>query len=393
MRTINQFNFSQKKAIIRVDFNVPIDNNKVTDTSRIKAAKNTIDKVCDDGGSCILVSHLGRPKGFQKEFSMTHIINEVEEVLKRKVILSSDIIGDDAKEKSKNLKSNQVLLLENVRFHSEEISGDFEFAKELSLLADCYINDAFGTAHRAHASTTIISSFFKDKFFGKCLEREVNSIKRVLKSGEKPVLAILGGSKISSKIPILKNIIKIADNIIIGGGMAFTFAKAMGGNIGDSIHEDTMLDLANEIVELSKISGVQLHLPIDVVCSKDFDNNSSQKIFEIMDIDNGFQGMDAGPKTLDKFEEIVIESKTILWNGPLGVFEFSNFSRGTKMLGEFISNSTKNGAFSLVGGGDSVAAVKMFKIEKNMSYVSTGGGAMLESLEGKNLPGISALLK
>ena len=393
MRTIDQFNFSQKKAIIRVDFNVPIDNNKVTDTSRIKAAKKTIDKVCDDGGSCILVSHLGRPKGFQKEFSMTHIIKEVERVLKRKVILSKDVIGEDAKEKSNNLKPGQVLLLENVRFHKEETLGGFEFAKELSLMADCYINDAFGTAHRAHASTTIISSFFKDKFFGKCLEREVNSIKKVLKSGEKPILAILGGAKISSKIPILKNIIKIADNIIIGGGMAFTFAKAMGGKIGDSIHEDAMLDLANEIVEESKISGTQLHLPTDVICAKEFDNNSVQKTFEIMNIDNGFQGMDAGPKSLQKFKEIVMSSKTILWNGPLGVFEFSNFSTGTKMLGEFISNSTKNGAFSLVGGGDSVAAVKMFKIEKNMSYVSTGGGAMLESLEGKNLPGITALLK
>ena len=392
MRTIEQFNFSQKKAIIRVDFNVPVDNNKVTDTSRIKAAKKTIDKVCNDGGSCILVSHLGRPKGFQEKFSMTHIINEVEQVLKRKVILSKDVIGEDAKEKSNNLKPSQVLLLENVRFHKEETLGSFEFAKELSLMADCYINDAFGTAHRAHASTTIISSFFKDKFFGKCLEREVNSIKKVLKSGEKPILAILGGAKISSKIPILKNIIKIADNIIIGGGMAFTFAKAMGGKIGDSIHEDTMLDLANEIVEESKTSGTQLHLPVDVICAEEFDNNSSQKTFDIMNIDNGFQGMDAGPKSMQKFKKIVMSSKTILWNGPLGVFEFSNFSTGTKMLGEFISNSTKNGAFSLVGGGDSVAAVKMFKIEKNMSYVSTGGGAMLESLEGKNLPGISALL-
>ena len=393
MRTIDQFNFSQKKAIIRVDFNVPIDNNKVTDTSRIKAAKKTIDKVCEDGGSCILVSHLGRPKGFQEEFSMTNIINEVKQVLKRKVILSKDVIGEDAKEKSNDLKPSQVLLLENVRFHKEETLGGFEFAKELSLMADCYINDAFGTAHRAHASTTIISSFFKDKFFGKCLEREVSSIKKVLKSGEKPILAILGGAKISSKIPILKNIIKIADNIIIGGGMAFTFAKALGGKIGDSIHEDSMLDLANEIVEQSKTSGTQLHLPIDVICAEEFDNNSLQKTFEIMNIDNGFQGMDAGPKSLQKFKEIVMSSKTILWNGPLGVFEFSNFSTGTKMLGEFISNSTKNGAFSLVGGGDSVAAVKMFKIEKNMSYVSTGGGAMLESLEGKNLPGITALLK
>ena len=392
MRTIDQFNFNGKKAIIRVDFNVPFYNNLVADNSRIKAAKKTIDKVCNDGGSCILVSHLGRPKGFQKDFSMIKIINEVENVLERKVFLSKDVIGADSKTKAANLKPNQVLLLENVRFHNEEIEGDHCFAKKLSIMADCYINDAFGTAHRAHASTTVIAGFFEDKFFGKCLESEVNSIKKVLKNGEKPVLAILGGAKISSKIPILKNIIKIADNVIIGGGMAFTFAKAMGGKIGTSIHEDSMLETTKDIIERSKKMNVKVYIPIDVVCSKEFDNRSPKKVFDIMDINPEYQGMDAGPKSLDLFKKVVMSSKTILWNGPLGVFEFSNFSIGTKMLGEFIANSTKNGAFSLVGGGDSVAAVKKFKIENKMSYVSTGGGAMLESLEGKNLPGINALL-
>ena len=392
MRTIDQFNFNGKKAIIRVDFNVPFYNNLVADNSRIKAAKKTIDKVCNDGGSCILVSHLGRPKGFQKDFSMIKIINEVENVLERKVFLSKDVIGSDSKTKAANLKPNQVLLLENVRFHNEEIEGDHCFAKELSIMADCYINDAFGTAHRAHASTTVIAGFFEDKFFGKCLESEVNSIKKVLKNGEKPVLAILGGAKISSKIPILKNIIKIADHVIIGGGMAFTFAKAMGGKIGTSIHEDSMLETTKDIIERSKKMNVKVYTPIDVICSKEFDNRSPKKVFDIMDISPEYQGMDAGPKSLDLFKKVVMSSKTILWNGPLGVFEFSNFSIGTKMLGEFIANSTKNGAFSLVGGGDSVAAVKKFKIENKMSYVSTGGGAMLESLEGKNLPGIKALL-
>ena len=392
MRTIDQFNFKDKKALVRVDFNVPIDNNRVTDNSRIMAAKDTIDKVCNDGGSCILVSHLGRPQAAEKKYSMLNILCEVEAVFNRKVILSKDIIGHDSTSKAKNLKSGQILLLENVRFHKEETQGDIRFAEELSKLADCFINDAFGTAHRAHASTTLVAQFFKDKFFGKCLESEVKSIRKVLKNGEKPVLAILGGAKISTKIPILKNIIKIADHIIIGGGMAFTFAKALGGKIGLSIHEDSMLETAKEILDSSKENNVKIHLPIDVVCSLEFSNSSTRKIFDIMNIDNNFQGMDAGPKSLDLFKNVVSNAKTILWNGPLGVFEFSNFSNGTKMLGKFISNSTKNGAFSLVGGGDSVSAVKKLNIESQMSYVSTGGGAMLESLEGKNLPGISALL-
>ena len=392
MRTIDQFNFKDKKALVRVDFNVPIDNNRVTDNSRIMAAKDTIDKVCNDGGSCILVSHLGRPQAAEKKYSMLNILCEVEAVFNRKVILSKDIIGHDSTSKAKNLKSGQILLLENVRFHKEETQGDIRFAEELSKLADCFINDAFGTAHRAHASTTLVAQFFKDKFFGKCLESEVKSIRKVLKNGEKPVLAILGGAKISTKIPILKNIIKIADHIIIGGGMAFTFAKALGGKIGLSIHEDSMLETAKDILDSSTENNVKIHLPIDVVCSLEFSNSSTRKIFDIMNIDNNFQGMDAGPKSLELFKNVVLNAKTILWNGPLGVFEFSNFSNGTKMLGKFISNSTKNGAFSLVGGGDSVSAVKKLNIESQMSYVSTGGGAMLESLEGKNLPGISALL-
>ena len=393
MRSVDSFNFNGKKALIRVDFNVPIDNNIVTDSSRIVAAKNTIDKVCNDGGSCILMSHLGRPNGFQLEYSLSKIVKTVESVLNKKVFFSQDVIGEDAIKKSSELKRGEVLLLENVRFHNEETTGDIDFSRDLSKLGDCYINDAFGTAHRAHSSTTVVAGFFKDKFFGKLLEKEVKSIKKVMSNGEKPVLAILGGAKISSKIPILKNIIKIADDIIIGGGMSFTFAKALGGKIGNSIHEDSMLGEVNEIIKIAKNNNVKVHIPVDVVCAKEFDNNSPAKVFDIMNIDKDYEGMDAGPKSLLKFKEVVLNSKTILWNGPLGVFEFSNFSKGTKELGRYISESTQNGAFSLVGGGDSVAAVKSFKMQKNMSYVSTGGGAMLESLEGKNLPGINALLK
>tara|TARA_A200000113_G_scaffold206847_1_gene204052 strand:+ start:3851 stop:5032 length:1182 start_codon:yes stop_codon:yes gene_type:complete len=393
MRSLDSFNFNGKKALIRVDFNVPIDNNIVTDSSRIVAAKNTIEKVCNDGGSCILMSHLGRPNGFQLEYSLSKIVKTVESVLNKKVFFSEDVIGKDAIKKSSELKRGEVLLLENVRFHNEETAGDIDFSRDLSKLGDCYINDAFGTAHRAHSSTTVVAGFFKDKFFGKLLEKEVKSIKKVMSSGEKPVLAILGGAKISSKIPILKNIIKIADDIIIGGGMSFTFAKALGGKIGNSIHEDSMLDEVNEIIKIAKNNNVKVHIPVDVVCAKEFDNNSPAKVFDIMNIDKDYEGMDAGPKSLLKFKEVVLNSKTILWNGPLGVFEFSNFSKGTKELGKYISESTQNGAFSLVGGGDSVAAVRSFKMQKNMSYVSTGGGAMLESLEGKNLPGINALLK
>ena len=391
MNTIDQFSFLDKKAIIRVDFNVPLNNGKVTDNSRIVAASPTIKKIISDGGSCILMSHLGRPKGVDQSLSMGNIAKEVERVLGSEILLSKDVVGQDAKSKSKNLKSGEILLLENLRFHNEETEGDIVFAEELSKLADCYINDAFGTAHRAHASTTIIAQFFEYKFFGKLLEKEVLSIDKVMKSGEKPVLAILGGAKISTKIPIVENIMDVVDHIIIGGGMSFTFVKALGGSIGNSIHEDEMIDTALDILQAAKNKNVKIHLPVDVVCSTEFSNDGEQNIFDIDKIPEDFEGMDAGPKSLEIFKEVILNSKTILWNGPVGVFEFSNYSNGTKSVGDAVARSTKNGAFSLVGGGDSVAAVKKFNLQNSVSYVSTGGGAMLESLEGKKLPGISAL--
>ena len=391
MNTIDQYSFLDKKVIIRVDFNVPLNNGEVTDNSRIVAASPTIKKIISDGGSCILISHLGRPKGIDQNLSMGNILKEVKDVLGSEIILSKDVVGTDAKSKSKNLNPGEILLLENLRFHNEETEGDIAFAEELSKLADCYINDAFGTAHRAHASTTIIAQFFEHKFFGKLLEKEVLSIDKVMKSGEKPVLAILGGAKISTKIPIVENIMDVVDDIIIGGGMSFTFVKALGGSIGNSIHEDEMMNTALDILQAAKNKNVKIHLPVDVVCSTEFSNNGKQNIFDIDKIPDKFEGMDAGPRSLEIFNEVILNSKTILWNGPVGVFEFSNYSNGTKSVGDAVATSTKNGAFSLVGGGDSVAAVKKFNLQNSVSYVSTGGGAMLESLEGKKLPGIRAL--
>tara|TARA_B100000242_G_C43055316_1_gene493746 strand:- start:8237 stop:9418 length:1182 start_codon:yes stop_codon:yes gene_type:complete len=392
MNTIDKFNFNNKKTIVRVDFNVPIENDKVTDNSRIVAAKTTIEKIIFDGGSCILMSHLGRPKGHDNNLSMQKIHAEVESVLKTKVILSRDVVGNDSIMKAKNLLNGQVLLLENLRFHKEEIEGDLAFAKKLSSLADCYVNDAFGTAHRAHASTTIIAQFFEKKFFGSLLEKEVKSIEKVMKSGEKPILAILGGAKISSKIPIINNIMDVVDHIIIGGGMSFTFVKAMGGKIGSSICEDEMIPTALEILDRAKDNNVKIHLPTDVICAKEFSNEAQSKQFDIYTIPKDYEGMDVGKNSIETFKKIVLNSNTILWNGPVGVFEFSNFSHGTKELGNLVAQSTSNGAFSLVGGGDSVAAVKKFGLQNKVSYVSTGGGAMLESLEGKTLPGINALI-
>jgi phosphoglycerate kinase len=322
---------------------------------------------------------------------MSKIHSEVERVLKNKVILSKDVVGDDAINKANNLSSGQILLLENLRFHKEETEGDVGFAKKLSSLADCYVNDAFGTAHRAHASTTIIAQYFENKFFGSLLEKEVKSIEKVMQSGEKPVLAILGGAKISSKIPIINNIIDVVDHIIIGGGMSFTFVKALGGKIGSSICEDEMISTALEILARAKEKNVKIHFPSDVVCAKEFKNHAETKNFDIYNIPHDYEGMDAGKNSIEAFRKVVLDSKTILWNGPVGVFEFSNFSKGTKELGNLVVESTANGAFSLVGGGDSVAAVKKFGLQDKVSYVSTGGGAMLESLEGKILPGISAL--
>ena len=395
MKTLNDFNFNNKKAIIRVDFNVPLDENfKVTDATRIEAAKPTIDKILKDGGSVILMSHLGRPKGVEAKYSLQHIVAKTEEILGQKVHFASDCIGEIAENASKNLQPGEILLLENLRFYAEEEKGDLEFSRKLASLGDIYVNDAFGTAHRAHASTTIIAQFFKDaKCFGYLLAKEIESIEKVLKNSEKPVVAILGGSKVSSKITVIENILDKVNHMIIGGGMTFTFIKALGGKIGNSICEDDKLELAIEILKQAKEKGVQIHLPVDVVAADSFSNDANTQIVDVNHIPDGWQGLDAGPKSLAIFRQIILDSKTILWNGPLGVFEMENFAKGTISLGEYIAESTANGAFSLVGGGDSVAAVKQFGLEPKMSYVSTGGGAMLEMLEGRTLPGIAAILE
>ena len=394
MKTLLDFNFNNKKALIRVDFNVPLDENfKVTDANRIEAAKPTIDKILADGGSVILMSHLGRPKGKEEKYSLKHIVASVSEVVGVPVHFASDCRGDVAQKAAAALQPGQVLLLENLRFYAEEEAGDVAFAKELASLGDIYVNDAFGTAHRAHASTTIIAQFFPNhKCFGLLLAKEIESLNRVLKNSVKPVTAILGGSKVSSKITVIENILDKVDHMIIGGGMTFTFIKALGGKIGDSICEDDKLDLAIEILHKAKEKNVHIHIPVDVVAANAFSNDAQTQIVDVREIPDGWQGLDAGPKSLENFKKIIMESKTILWNGPLGVFEMENFANGTITLGNYIAESTANGAFSLVGGGDSVAAVKQFGLEEKMSYVSTGGGAMLEMLEGRVLPGIQAIL-
>lgn len=394
MKTIKDFNFNAKKAIIRVDFNVPLDENfNVTDANRIEAAKPTIDKILADGGSVILMSHLGRPKGKEDQYSLQHIVAKVAEVLGINVQFASDCRGEIATNAAKNLKPGEVLLLENLRFYAEEEAGDENFAKELASLGDIYVNDAFGTAHRAHASTTIIAKFFpNDKCFGLLLAKEIESLNRVLNNSVKPVTAVLGGSKVSSKITVIENILDKVDHLIIGGGMTFTFIKALGGKIGNSICEDDKQELALEILSLAKQKNVQIHIPVDVVAADAFSNDAKTQIVDVREIPDGWQGLDAGPKSLANFREVIMGSKTILWNGPLGVFEMENFANGTIEIGNYIAESTENGAFSLVGGGDSVAAVKQFGLEDKMSYVSTGGGAMLEMLEGRVLPGIAAIL-
>lgn len=394
MKTLQDFNFNNKKAVIRVDFNVPLDENfHVTDTTRIEAAKPTIDKIIADGGSVILMSHLGRPKGVEEKYSLKHIVKTASEILGTEVLFASDCVGEIAEKAAENLQPGQVLLLENLRFYAEEEAGDVSFAKKLASLGDIYVNDAFGTAHRAHASTTIIAQFFPEhKCFGALLAKEIESLNRVLKNSEKPVTAVLGGSKVSSKITVIENILDKIDHMIIGGGMTFTFVKALGGKIGDSICEDDKMELALEILKIAKEKGVQIHIPVDVVAANAFSNDAQTQIVDVRAIPDGWQGLDAGPKSLEAFQKVIMESKTILWNGPLGVFELPTFANGTISLGNFIADSTANGAFSLVGGGDSVAAVKQFGLEDKMSYVSTGGGAMLEMLEGRILPGVAAIL-
>ncbi|MBA4317092.1 MAG: phosphoglycerate kinase [Flavobacterium sp.] len=394
MKTINDFDFKNKKAIIRVDFNVPLDENfNVTDATRIEAAKPTIDKILADGGSVILMSHLGRPKGVERKYSLGHIVKKATEILGQTVYFAPDCIGSEATKAVANLQPGQILLLENLRFYAEEEAGDVDFAKQLAAHGDIYVNDAFGTAHRAHASTTIIAQFFpKDKCFGLLLAKEIESLNKVLKDSQKPVTAVLGGSKVSSKITVIENILDKVDHMIIGGGMTFTFVKALGGKVGNSICEDDKQELALEILRLAKEKGVQIHIPVDVVAADDFSNTANTQIVDVREIPDGWEGLDAGPKSLENFKKVILESKTILWNGPLGVFEMPNFANGTIELGNFIAEATANGAFSLVGGGDSVAAVKQFGFEDKVSYVSTGGGAMLEMLEGRILPGIAAIL-
>jgi phosphoglycerate kinase len=395
MATMNDFNFENKKAIIRVDFNVPLDGEfNITDTTRIEAAKPTIIKILEDGGSCVLMSHLGRPKGVSPEFSLSHILETVSKIIGVQVKFVKDCIGSEAEEAVAQLKAGEILLLENLRFYDEETKGDVKFAESLSKLGDIYVNDAFGTAHRAHASTTVIAQFFKDKkCFGSLLAKEIESIKKVLEDSQKPVTAILGGSKVSSKITVIENILDKVDHLIIGGGMSFTFIKAQGGKIGNSICEDDKLQLALNILKEAEEKGVQVHLPLDVVAADDFSNDANTQIVDIFNIPDGWEGLDAGLEARKKFHDVVMQSKTILWNGPLGVFEMENFAKGTIALGNSIAESTANGCFSLVGGGDSVAAVKQFGFADKVSYVSTGGGAMLEMLEGKALPGIEAILK
>ena len=395
MKTLEDFNFKNKRALIRVDFNVPLnDKFEVTDSTRIVSAKPTIIKILEDGGSCVLMSHLGRPKGVDDKFSLKHIENAIEDIIGVETKFASDCVGAEAETAAASLKPGEILLLENLRFHKEEESGDKEFAKQLSKLGDIYVNDAFGTAHRAHASTTIVAEFFpNNKCFGYLLAKEIESIDKVMKSGEKPVLAILGGAKVSSKITIIENILDKVDHLIIGGGMTYTFIKSLGGKVGDSICEDDKMDLALEILKKAKAKNVQVHLPVDVMAADSFSNDAQTQIVDVDNIPNGWQGLDCGPRSKQLFHDVVLECKTILWNGPLGVFEMEKFANGTIELGNSIAEATKNGAFSLVGGGDSVSAVKQFGFENKVSYVSTGGGAMLESLEGKTLPGIAAILE
>ena len=396
MKTINDFNFKDKKALVRVDFNVPQDDQlKITDNTRISALKPTVEKILKDGGSVILMTHLGRLKGEAKDqFSLKHIVNEVSEVLGHEVKFVEESIGEKAEKAASELQPGEILLLENLRFHNEEEKGDEAFAEKLSKLGDAYVNDAFGTAHRAHASTAVIANYFEStKFFGLLMADELKAIDKVLKSGEKPVTAILGGSKVSTKITIIENILPAVDNLIIGGGMAFTFIKALGGKIGNSLLEEDKLSLALEILGKAKEHNVKVYLPSDTIIAESFSNDAERKECDIYEIPEGWMGMDAGPKSREQFNDVLLNSRTILWNGPIGVFEMSNFSAGTEALGESIAEATKMGAFSLVGGGDSVAFVKQFGYADKVSYVSTGGGAMLESLEGLELPGIAAINK
>jgi phosphoglycerate kinase len=396
MKTVAQFNFSGHRAVIRVDFNVPLDKQTfaVTDDNRLRAALPTINKIINEGGAVVLMSHLGRPKtGPEDKYSLRHVVQPLSVLLAKPVQFVNDCIGDVAVNAAKNLKAGEILLVENLRFHPEEEKGDELFAQELAKLGDVYVNDAFGTAHRAHASTTIIAKYFDaaHKMFGFLMAAEVAAGTKVLHHHEKPFTAIIGGAKVSDKIMILERLLEKADNIIIGGGMAYTFFKAMGGNIGGSLCEADKLDTAKELLEKAKAKGVKILLPVDSILADKFDNAAQIQSGDSNNIPDGWMGLDIGEKAIQQFTDVIAASKTILWNGPMGVFEMENFSKGTITIAKAIAAATKSGAYSLVGGGDSVAAVNKFHLADEVSYVSTGGGAMLEFFEGKVLPGVAAI--
>ncbi|RMG83281.1 MAG: phosphoglycerate kinase [Bacteroidetes bacterium] len=395
MLRISEYNFFGKNALVRVDFNVALnDKFEVTDNTRIKGALPTIEKIINDGGRAILMSHLGRPKGgYEEKYSLKHVIKELEKLTGREVKFAHDCIGEEAENMASNLQNGEILLLENLRFHPEEKQGDEKFAKALAKLGQVYVNDAFGTAHRAHASTAVIAKFFPNaKMFGYLMEKEIESLDRVLHEAEVPFTTIIGGAKVSSKIEVLKNLLNKTDNLIIGGGMAYTFVKAQGGKVGNSLVEDDYLDLASDILNKAREKKVQVYLPVDAVTADKFQNDAQTQECDITDIPEGWMGLDIGHQSIKLFTEVIIHSKTLLWNGPMGVFEMDNFAKGTQKVAEAVAEATiRNGAFSLVGGGDSVAAVNKFRLADKVSYVSTGGGAMLEYIEGKELPGIKAI--
>lgn len=389
---LNNTDFKNKRALVRVDFNVPLDKDfKITDTTRITAAKDTITAIFNDGGAVILMSHLGRPKGKDAQLSLSLIVDAVSEALGVPVKFIGDCIGSSVENAASALQPGEVLLLENLRFYSEEEAGDMAFAKALSQLAHIYVNDAFGTAHRAHASTAVIAQFFDTKCFGYLMAREIESLNKVMDTPERPLAAILGGAKVSSKITIIENILDKVDDLIIVGGMAYTFIKAQGGAIGGSLVEDDKMELALHIMQQAKEKNTRIHLPVDVITANDFSELATRDFAAIDEIPDGWMGLDIGNKSRAMFHEVILRAKTILWNGPAGVFEMEPFAQGTIALGEAVALATTQGAFSLVGGGDSVAAVKQFGFEHKVSYVSTGGGAMLEMLEGRDLPGIAAM--
>ena len=393
MKTVDSFNFKNKKALVRVDFNVPLnDKYEITDLTRIKAVEPTIRKILNDGGSAILMSHLGRPKsGPEEKFSLKHLVNELSDRFGTLVKFASDCIGEESIELSATLKPGEILLLENLRFHAEEKKGDAGFAQKLAKLGDVYVNDAFGTAHRAHASTSVIAQFFDDKMAGYVMEAELANTKKVLERPKRPFTAIMGGAKISDKILIIEKILDKVDNLLIGGGMSYTFFKALGGNVGKSLVEEDKLELAGMLIKKAKEKGVNLELPIDSVIADDFNNNANTQIAKNFAIPDGWMGLDIGPEAREVFSNIIRESGTILWNGPMGVFEMPNFANGTSAIAKAVVEATEKGGFSLIGGGDSAAAVNNLGYGDKVSYVSTGGGALLEYMEGKELPGVTAL--